>query len=79
MPNGFDVLNSTEATKAFTPTRYSRALAERRETDRVRQLTNFGLTLGWLFTLLGGFSWFCVESQIDWFWRGLMTSGFASC
>jgi len=31
--------------------------------------------MGWLFTLVGGFCWFCVISQIDWFWRALMTSG----
>ena len=38
-------------------------------------MTNFGLTIGWLFTLLGGFCWFCVISRIDWFWCGLMFVG----
>ena len=75
MPNGFNVLNSTEANHVLTRSRYLRRLDERRETDEVRQLTNFGLTIGWLFTLLGGFCWFCVISQIDWFWRGMMTTG----
>ena len=75
MPNGFNALNSTEANPVLTQTRYLRRLNERRETDEIRQLTNFGLTIGWLFTLLGGFCWFCVISQIDWFWQSMMTAG----
>ncbi len=75
MPNGFNALNSTEANQVLTRSRYLRRLDERRETDEFRQLTNFGLTIGWLFTLLGGFCWFCVISQIDWFWRMMMTAG----
>ena len=75
MPNGFNALNSTEANQVLTRSRYLRRLDERRETDEIRQLTNFGLTIGWLFTLLGGFCWFCVISQIDWFWRSMMTAG----
>ena len=75
MPYGFNALNSTEANPVLTQTRYLRRLNERRETDEIRQLTNFGLTIGWLFTLLGGFCWFCVISQIDWFWRIVMTAG----
>ena len=75
MPNGFNALNSTEATPVLLRSRYLRRLDERRESNEIRQLTNFGLTIGWLFTLLGGFCWFCVISQIDWFWRSMMTAG----
>lgn len=75
MPTGFDVSNLTDAAEALAPTRYARRLAERRETDEIRQLSHFGLVLGWLFTLLGGFCWLCVISRIDWFWSMLMTLG----
>lgn len=77
MPAGSNVLNSTEIAEALSPTAYARRLAERRETDEVRQLTHFGLLLGWLFTLLGGFCWFCVVSRIDGFWCALMILGIA--
>ena len=75
MPNGYNVLNSTDPPEGLRRSPYLSQLAERREREEVRQLTSFGLTMGWLFTLLGGFCWFCVISQIDWFWRALMTSG----
>ena len=75
MPNGYNVLNSTDPPEGLRRSSYLSQLAERREREEVRQLTSFGLTMGWLFTLLGGFCWFCVISQIDWFWRALMTSG----
>ena len=75
MPNGYNVLNSTDPPEGLRRSPYLSQLAERREREEVRQLTSFGLTMGWLFTLVGGFCWFCVISQIDWFWRALMTSG----
>ena len=75
MPNGYNVLNSTDPPEGLRRSPYLNQLAERREREEVRQLTSFGLTMGWLCTLLGGFCWFCVISQIDWFWRALMTSG----
>ena len=75
MPNGCNVLNSTDPPEGLRRSPYLNQLAERREREEVRQLTSFGLTMGWLCTLLGGFCWFCVISQIDWFWRALMTSG----
>ena len=75
MVNGFNVSNSTEAIEALVPTRYARRLAERRETEEIRQLSNFGLTVGCVFTLLGGFIWFCVVSRMDWFWWGMMVVG----
>ena len=75
MPNGSSVLNSTDAPPALTRSPYLRRLSERRETEEIRQLTSFGLTVGWLLTILGGFCLFCVISQIDWFWRGLMITG----
>ena len=75
MKSGLNDLISTEISRALIPTRYARRLAERRELEEIRQLANFGLTLGCVFSLLGGFIWFCVVSRIDWFWWGMMTSG----
>lgn len=75
MPTGLNALNSTEVAVILVPTSYARRLAERRETEEIRQLSHFGLVLGWLFTLLGGFCWLCVISRIDWFWSFLMTLG----
>lgn len=75
VPIGSNALNSTEIAEALAPTRYASRLAERRERDEIRQLTRFGLTLGWLFTLVGGFCWLCVISHIDWFWCFLTSVG----
>ena len=75
MPNGFNVLSSTELKHSQSSFPYLRRLSERRETEEIRQLTSFGLTIGWLFTLLGGFCWFCVISQIDWCWQSMMLGG----
>ncbi|HEY0984586.1 DUF5989 family protein [Schlesneria sp.] len=77
MPNGYNASNSTEFQASFSAFPYLRQLSERRERDEIRQLTSFGLTIGWLFFLLGGFCWFCVVSPLDGFWHGLMLSGLA--
>jgi hypothetical protein len=57
-----------DPTTLLQPTEYARRLAERRDADLIRQLAGFGITLGWLFTILGGFCWFCVESRFDLLW-----------
>lgn len=75
MPSGSNVLNSTEPAPRRVRTAYARRLAERREVEQIRQLTNFGLTLGWLFTLLGGFCWWCVISRLDWLWSSMFVAG----
>jgi hypothetical protein len=56
-------------------TRYGMQLAERRETAHIEQLANFGLSVGWVCTLLGGFCWFCVVSQLDALWFLLFATG----
>lgn len=75
MQSGCSDLNSTDGRPSLVRNRYLRELDDRRLADEIRQLTQFGLTLGWLFTLLGGFCWFCVVSRIDWFWQLLWGCG----
>lgn len=75
MPTGLDALNSTDAAKVIVPTSYACRLAERRETEEIRQLSHFGLVLGWLCTLLGGFCSLCVISRIDGLWFFLTALG----
>lgn len=75
MPSGSNVLNSTEPAPTLVRTAYAARLAERREVEQIRQLTNFGLALGWLFTLLGGFCWLCLISRLDWLWCGMFVAG----
>ncbi len=58
-------------------TRYARKLAERRETARIEQLANFGLALGWVCLLVGGFCWFCVVTRWDTLWLSMFLTGFA--
>lgn len=77
MPSGSNVLNSTEPAPTLVRTAYAHRLTERREVEQIRQLTNFGLTLGWLFTLLGGFCWLCVISRLDWLWCVMFAAGVA--
>jgi hypothetical protein len=57
------------------PTRYAKQLAERREIAHIEQLANFGLALGWVFALVGGFCWFCVISRLDWLWATMLAVG----
>lgn len=77
MHSGYNASNSTETRLTTSAFPYLRELADRREAEQIRQLTSFGLTIGWLFTLTGGFCWFCVVSQIDWFWHSLLLAGVA--
>lgn len=56
-------------------TNYSRQLAARREVARVEQLANFGLALGWVLLLVGGFCWFCVVSALDGLWLAMLVTG----
>lgn len=54
---------------------YLKQLAERRENDRLEMLVNFGLALGWIFFLVGGFCWFCVVSSVDPLWLLMTLAG----
>lgn len=75
MRDGCSDLNSTDAPPSLVKNAYMQALAQRRQAEEISQLTQFGLTLGWVFTLLGGFCWFCVISRFDVFWQFLMLAG----
>lgn len=57
--------------------RYLQQLALRREAAEIRRLIGYGLTLGWILTLVAGFLFFCVKSRFDWLWCGLMWLGIA--
>jgi hypothetical protein len=54
---------------------YMQRLALRREVAEIRRLIGYGLTLGWILTLVAGFLFFCVKSQLDWLWCSLMLLG----
>ena len=58
-----------------TPHRYAHDLAERRQLARVEQLAQFGLAVGWVFALTGGFCWLCVVSSLDVLWVTLLLTG----
>jgi hypothetical protein len=54
---------------------YVQKLALRREADEIRRLIVYGLTLGWILALVGGFLFFCVKSRLDWLWCAVMAVG----
>ena len=54
---------------------YLQGLVLRREADEIRRLIVYGLTMGWILTLVGGFLFFCVQSRVDWLWGTLMVAG----
>ncbi len=54
---------------------YAHVLAERRQLARVEQLAQFGLAVGWVFALTGGFCWLCVVSSLDVLWLILLLTG----
>jgi len=56
---------------------YLQQLALRREADEIRRLIVYGLTIGWILTLVAGFLFFCVKSRCDWLWCALMLLGLA--
>ena len=55
--------------------RYMQRLAIRREASEIRRLIVYGLTLGWILTLVAGFLFFCVNGRLDWLWGALMLLG----
>jgi hypothetical protein len=68
-------MNEPSSISLPAQTRYARQLAERREVAKIEQLANFGLAVGWVLTLLGGFCWFCVVSRLDWIWLTMLIAG----
>jgi hypothetical protein len=54
---------------------YLQRLALRREAAEIRRLIWYGLTVGWILTLVAGFVFFCVKSRLDWLWCSLMLLG----
>jgi len=66
-----------EGEGTYVRSRYLRQLALRREAEEMRRLVGYGLTLGWILTLVAGFLFFCVKSRFDWLWCGLMWLGMA--
>src|SRR4051794_2505802 len=54
---------------------YLQGLDLRRQTAAIRRQTVYGLALGWILTLGGGFLLCCVSSRVDWLWRTLLLVG----
>jgi hypothetical protein len=54
---------------------YMQRLALRREAAEIHRLISYGLTIGWILTLVAGFLFFCVKSRLDWLWCSLMLLG----
>jgi hypothetical protein len=57
------------------PRRHLAALALRREAVAIRQQTVYGLVIGWVLTLCGGFLYFCVISSLNGLWIGILAVG----
>ena len=68
-------MSSRPTTNPPTPRHYAHALAKRRQLARVEQLAQFGLVVGWVFVLTGGFCWLCVVSSLDVLWLTLLLAG----
>jgi hypothetical protein len=54
---------------------YLQQLALRQDAAEIRRLIVYGLTIGWILSLVAGFLFFCVKSRFDWLWCGLMLLG----
>src|SRR5689334_11177723 len=56
---------------------YLSRLELRRQAAAIRRQTAYGLVLGWVLTLVGGFILCCVPSRVDWLWQTLFIIGLA--
>jgi len=54
---------------------YLAALARRREAEAIRRQIAYGLIVGWVLTLVGGFFCYCLATRATWIWGGLMVVG----
>jgi uncharacterized protein DUF5989 len=55
---------------------YLEQLALRRQTLAIRQTIVYGLVVGWILVLGGGFFYCCVPGRVDWLWASLIVAGF---
>ena len=81
---GSSVLTSTEgrpqkpdAATAVPRARrgYAADLARRREAAAIRRQIGYGLVVGWILALVGGFFFYTVLGPVDWLWGSLMIVG----
>jgi hypothetical protein len=56
---------------------YLSQLDLRRQAAAIRRQTAYGLVMGWVLTLVGGFVLCCVPSRVDWLWQTLFIVGLA--
>ena len=56
---------------------YLLQLELRRQAAALRRQTVYGLVMGWVLTLVGGFVLCCVPSRVDWLWQALLILGVA--
>jgi len=54
---------------------YLQQLELRREATTIRRQTVYGLVMGWILALVGGFVFCCVPSRIDWLWQMMFFIG----
>src|SRR5438093_33949 len=70
-----DMLPDERAASSRPRSGYLRGLALRREALAIRRHIVYGLVMGWVLTLVGGFLFFCMPSRVDWLWCSLMVVG----
>lgn len=69
-------MNSNAPSSNVRPNRYARALGERRDEARIKHLAGFGLVVGWICLLFGGyFLLTMVNWHLDWLWVVLFALG----
>ena len=54
---------------------YAADLARRREAAAIKRQIGYGLVVGWILALVGGFFFYTVNSPVDWLWGSLMVVG----
>jgi len=54
---------------------YLEQLALRRQAMAIRQNIVYGLVMGWILLLGGGFFYCCVSGRVDWLWVSLLIAG----
>ncbi len=69
--------DSSPAATLPSRSRYMQQLSLRREAAEVQRLVMYGLTLGWIFFLVGSFLLCCVPSRFDWLWTAVALVGLA--
>lgn len=67
--------DSLAAARLPSRSRYMQQLSLRREAAEVQRLVAYGLTLGWIFFLVGSFLLCCVPNRFDWLWTTIALIG----